>query len=85
MLYSELYREDNWIGFYITKLGVNRDGMEELIVRAEKRNDSEAFAEMRLPARRFFKSFGFSEDELFDMGDYIISNEPLIWEMARED
>ncbi len=32
----------------------------------------------------FCKTYGFSEDELFDLENYIKNNAFLIWELARE-
>lgn len=41
------------------------------------------FAEIDLPYRKFVKAFGFSEDELFDIKNYITLNEPVILDMTR--
>ncbi len=32
----------------------------------------------------FYKCFGFSEDELLQLEQYLRNNAPLIWEIARE-
>ena len=42
------------------------------------------FAEGRLPNNVFYKSYGFSEDELMDLENYLLRNSFLIWEIARE-
>jgi hypothetical protein len=42
------------------------------------------FAEGKLPNNLFHKSYGFSEDELMELEDYLRRNAFLIWEMARE-
>ena len=58
---------------------------ESIMVRFEKPIDTGfAFAEYRLPSRVNIKCYGFSEDELFELEDYLICNESLIWELARE-
>ncbi len=58
---------------------------ESIIVRFERNIENcFAFAEYRLPSRTNIKCCGFSEDELFDLEDYLICNESLIWELAKE-
>jgi len=42
------------------------------------------FAEGKLPNNIFYKSYGFSEDELMDLENYLLRNSFLIWEIARE-
>ena len=42
------------------------------------------FAEGKLPENMIYKSYGFSEDELMQMGEYIRNNSFLIWEIAKE-
>lgn len=44
----------------------------------------ETEAEGRLPDNLFYKSYGFSEDELMDLERYLRNNSFLIWEIARE-
>jgi hypothetical protein len=42
------------------------------------------FAEGGLPAGVFFKTSGFSENELFTLKRYLKNNAPLIWEYAQK-
>ena len=42
------------------------------------------FAEGKLPNNLFYKSYGFSEDELMELENYLLKNAFLIWEIARE-
>ena len=42
------------------------------------------FAEGKLPNNIFDKSYGFSEDELMELENYLMKNSFLIWEIARE-
>ena len=42
------------------------------------------FAEASLPFCAFNKSFGFSEDELFSLADYLHHNSLLIWDYAQK-
>jgi hypothetical protein len=42
------------------------------------------FAEGKLPNNIFYKSYGFSEDELMELENYLLRNSFLIWEIARE-
>lgn len=60
-------------------------GFEEIAVRFERENDSGFdFAEGKLPNNMFYKSYGFSEDELMELEQYMKNNAFLIWEIARE-
>lgn len=40
------------------------------------------FADGRIPHFNFQKAFGFSEDELFQLKEYMKNNSSLIWEFA---
>jgi len=54
-------------------------------VRFERPNEHGFdFAEGLLPENIFTKTYGFSEDELFELQDYLRCNAPLVWEFARE-
>ena len=54
-------------------------------VRFERPNtEGFDFAEGVLPGTDFSKSYGFSEDELFDLKDYLQSNALLIWDYAQK-
>lgn len=67
---------------------IERDdlGVESLYVRVERESSSGSgfdFAVRKLPERKWTQAFGFSEDELFELENYILLNEALIWSMAR--
>ncbi|MCD8015419.1 MAG: hypothetical protein LUG99_20105 [Lachnospiraceae bacterium] len=61
----------------------DRDGFEHISIRFER--DIIHFAEFRLPENQIFKSFGFSDDEIMQLSEYLRDNAPLIWEIAREE
>lgn len=62
-----------------------RNGFDEITVYFERPNETGFdFAEGRLPDNLFYKSFGFSEDELLQLEKYLRNNAPLIWEIANE-
>lgn len=63
----------------------NTQGFEEITVRFERQNEKGFdFAEGKLPNNLFYKTFGFSEDELLELQNYLKNNSYLIWEIARE-
>ena len=63
----------------------DRDGFDFITFRFERPNDNVFdFAEGRLPENQVYKSYGFSEDELLQMQEYLKNNSFLIWEIARE-
>ena len=87
MIYSELYKfgnNKNDLSVVIEKLYEDRDGGEHVSIRVEKLANAESFAEFRLPEHRCYKSYDFSEQDLFEIDDYLLHNEALIWELARE-
>lgn len=66
---------------------INKNGIfEEIDVRFERPNEKGGFdfAEGKLPNNVFYKTYGFSEDELLDLENYLRNNAFLIWELARE-
>jgi len=42
------------------------------------------FAEGAVPFSTFHKTYGFSEDELFELADYLNHNSLLIWDYAQK-
>ncbi len=58
---------------------------DEIDVRFERVNDKGGFdfAEGKLPNNLFYKTYGFSEDELLDLENYLKNNAFLIWDLAR--
>lgn len=62
-----------------------KNGFDEISVYFERPNETGFdFAEGRLPEKQFYKTYGFSEEELLYLGKYLRNNESLIWEIARE-
>ena len=63
----------------------NVNDFDSIIVLFERANKNGFdFAEGRLPNNMFHKTYGFSEDELMELENYLQKNAFLIWEMARE-
>ena len=63
----------------------DKDGFDSIVFRFERPNEKGFdFAEGKLPENQMYKTYGFSEDELMQMQEYIRSNSFLIWEIARE-
>lgn len=61
------------------------NGFDSITFRFERPNESGFdFAEGKLPENKISKSFGFSEDELLQMEEYVRTNSFLIWEIAKE-
>ncbi len=61
------------------------NGFDRITVYFERPNNNGFdFAEGKLPENQFYKTYGFSEDELMQMERYLRNNSFLIWEMARE-
>jgi len=58
---------------------------DSITVRFERANKNGFdFAEGKLPNNMFYKSYGFSEDELMELENYLGRNSFLIWEIAKE-
>ena len=61
------------------------NGFDEISVRFERANKGGFdFAEGKLPNNMFYKTYGFTEDELMGLEEYLRRNAFLIWEIARE-
>jgi predicted nucleotidyltransferase len=61
------------------------DNQRVVYARFERPNDNGFdFAEGELPFRSFSKTYGFSEDELFELADYLLRNSLLIWEYSHQ-
>jgi hypothetical protein len=62
-----------------------RNNAREVSVRFERPNEKGFdFAEGVLPECVFTKTCGFTEDELFDLTDYLRCNAVLIWDYAQK-
>lgn len=57
-----------------------------ICVRFERPNNNNGFdfAEIIMPDKKFIKTFGFSEDELYWIESFAADNLLLMWEMAKE-
>lgn len=63
----------------------DKSGFDSISFRFERPNDTGFdFAEGALPENQIYKSYGFSEDELLYMQEYLKNNSFLIWEIAAE-
>ena len=61
------------------------NGFESITVYFERANNNGFdFAEGKLPNNLFYKSYGFSQEELIRLEKYLRNNAFLIWNMARE-
>lgn len=68
-----------------TDIEEDKDGFDSITFHFERPNDTGFdFAEGKLPENRIYKSYGFSEDELMQLEEYIRNNSFLIWEIAKE-
>ncbi len=85
MLYARVYFKDDVWEYHITKEYEDRDGGSNLAVRIERKQDPRAFCEWRLPDVICDKSFGFSEQEILDIEDYLRDNESIMWDDYREE
>ncbi len=85
MLYGKMYQNDVPWSFYITKLYEDRDGGENLAIRVEREDNPDAFSEWRLPDVACEKSFGFSEDDLFEIEKFLRNNESIMWDDYRKE
>lgn len=61
------------------------EDLDYVKVRFERPNETGFdFAEGKLPHFTFQKSFGFSEDEIFQLIRYLKNNSALIWEFSMK-
>ena len=68
-----------------TDIEKNYQGFESITVHFERPSEKGFdFSEWRLPDIVQTKSFGFSEDEVLGQKDYLIRNQFLIWDIAKE-
>lgn len=62
-----------------------KNGFDEITVYFERQNgESFDFAEGKLPNVLIYKSYGFSQEELYQLEKYMRNNAALIWELASE-
>ena len=61
------------------------DNQRIVYTRFERPNENGFdFAEGSLPFTSFSKTYGFTEDELFELADYLQHNSLLIWDYAKK-
>jgi hypothetical protein len=64
----------------------DKDGFDSITFNFERSNNNGFdFAQGSLPENQIYKSYGFSEDELMQMQEYLRNNSFLIWEIASEE
>lgn len=62
-----------------------KDYIDYVNIRFEKSTeDGFSYAECRLPFEEFTKCVGFTEDELYQLEDYLLANQLLIWDLSEE-
>ncbi|MBE6100691.1 MAG: hypothetical protein E7200_01110 [Selenomonas ruminantium] len=85
MLYATFILKENiYLNVFVMKEYEDRDGGDNLIIRVEQKEKEENFSEWRLPDMACYKSYGFSELDLFAIEDYLTVNESIIWDDWRE-
>lgn len=73
------------IVFTFSDIEEDKNGFDTITFRFERPNDNGFdFAEGTLPENQIYKSYGFSEDDMFQMQEYLKNNSFLIWEIAGE-
>ncbi len=64
---------------------IEEESMDLVYVKFERANKTGFdFAEAKIPHFIFHKSYGFSEDEILQLTDYLKNNSALIWEFATK-
>lgn len=84
MLYSKIFTDKGTIEVYIVREYKDRDGGDNLDIHVECAEDRSRYADWRLPDVACTHSYGFSEDEIFEMEDYLRDNESIMWDDWRE-
>lgn len=85
MLYATFILKENiYLNVYVMKEYEDRDGGNNLTVHVEQKGKEENFSEWRLPDIACYKSYGFTELDLFGIEDYLTVNESIIWDDWRE-
>ena len=64
---------------------LEKDGFEFIRIHFERPNETGFdFLDMEIPGGMIYKSFGFSEDDIMDLKEYVRDNDSLIWEFAQQ-
>lgn len=86
MLYAKIFSAPNkTLEVHVVRQYEDRDGGENLLIRIEHEECRDHYSEWHLPDVYCCKSYGFSEDETFDMENYLRNNESIIWDDWREE
>ncbi len=86
MLYSKIFNKKNsTMDFFVIKEYEDRDGGDNLVVRVEIEEAPDSFCEWRLPDIFCYKSYGFSEEDLLKIKEYIRNNQMLMWSDFRKE
>lgn len=84
MLYSKIFTDKGTLEIYVVREYEDRDGGDNLAIHVECAEDRARYSDWRLPDLVCTHSYGFSEDEIFAMEDYLRDNESIIWDDWRE-
>lgn len=84
MLYALLFEPIGTLEFHIVREYVDRDGGDNLIVSVEKKENRQVCCEWILPDIFCRKAYGFTDDELFDIEEYLRDNESIMWDDWRD-
>ena len=86
MLYSKVfYKKDVTWEFFVVKEYEDKDGGDNLVVRVEIQENPDSFCEWRLPDIFCYKAYGFSEEDLLRIKNYIRNNQMLMWSDFRKE
>lgn len=85
MLYCKVFGKEKTYVYLLIREYEDRDGGDNLIVRVEIEENPEVFCEWRLPDVFCYKSYGFSEDEIFEIKEFIRDNEMIMWDDFRKE
>lgn len=84
MLYAKLFTDKGTLEVHVVREYEDRDGGDNLEIHVECAENRERQSDWRLPDLVCTRSYGFSEDEEFQMEDYLRDNESIIWDDWRE-
>ena len=83
--FCKIYADDNnTLTYSITDHYTSPTTGEHVEMRIEKDENTDIYAEFTMPALHCHHAYGFSEDELFRIEQFLKNNAVLIWDMARE-
>ena len=77
---------DGGRAYSVSDIETDSIGMETLYVYVERPSVTGSgfdSAIQKLPQRIFVRAFGFSENELFEIEQFLLNNEVTFWNLAR--